>query len=95
MVFDKYPDVFKQESEEGQHVLFLCRCQQFIELVRIGDLAQCLKFMSCNLSKFHKQETLGVDHMFLKVNIRNGQSKNELKNFNAKACIGCSSFAGL
>jgi hypothetical protein len=68
MVFDKYPDVFSPESEKGQNVLFLCRCQQFIELIRAVDSSICLEFLGRNLSLFHKPDALGVDQALLKVN---------------------------
>jgi hypothetical protein len=67
MVFDIYPNVFNSESKEGHYLLFLCRCQQFIELVRTKNLSECLKFMTLHLNSFNKPDALGVDHTFLKV----------------------------
>jgi hypothetical protein len=58
LTFNKYPEVLDQTSDEGQRTLFLCRCQQFIELIRRGDLSQCLKFMTHELGTFCKQEVV-------------------------------------
>lgn len=67
LTFNNYPEVLDEKSEEGQRILFLCRCQQFIELIRKGDLPQCLRFMTHELGTFCKQEMVGVDQMLLKV----------------------------
>lgn len=54
-----YPALLKQADERGIWLLFICRCQQFIELIARGRIEDALEFLRGHLTPFsHNHQQL-------------------------------------
>ena len=49
-----FPTLLDGQSEGSAKLLFVCDCQQFVELIRRGSPDQALEFLQSSLSPFFK-----------------------------------------